>query len=89
MPNPYQIPPDAMVSSQGPKPMGFWEQLKSYIPFGGPDDIELENESGMVDPRIPAPLAALRRAFNTTNEYAAGRQNGQSAIDALRQAGRR
>ena len=89
MPGPYQLPPDAMMSTQGPAPMGFWQQLKGFLPFGGGSDVELPNETGDVDPRIPAPLAALRKAFNTANEYATDRSKGTSAIDALRNAGGR
>ena len=89
MPGPFQIPQDAMMSSQGPTSMGLWERIKMMNPFAGGDDIELPNESGMVDPRIPAPLAALQKAFNSANTYAGERAGGTSAIDALRRAGGR
>lgn len=71
----------------GPVPMNWLDQLRSYIPFGGPKDIELENESGMVDPRIPQPLAQLKKAFDTANRFTTAQQGGMSAVDALKKAG--
>jgi hypothetical protein len=61
-----------------------------HVPFmTGGKDIELPNESGMVDPRVPAPLDALKRAFNNANSYATGRQEGEGALEALRKVTQR
>ncbi len=88
MPGPFQIPQDAMMSTQGPKPMGLWEQLKSLNLFGGGDDVELSAESGQIDPRLgQLPLQQLMKAFGNANRYQAERAGGTGAIDALRQAG--
>ncbi len=81
--------PGLLGMGGGPVPMNWVDQLRSYIPFGGPRDIELPNESGQVDPRIPQPLEQLKKAFDTANRFSVGQGQGMSAIDALRQAGRR
>lgn len=89
MPGEYRIPAEAIVSSgQGPKPMTMLAQLRGLIPFGGPEDIELPNESGMVDPRVPQTGSALLNAFRQSNKYAGERGAGTAPIDALRKLGR-
>jgi len=84
MPNLYeqQLPPGAMVSTEGPVSMG-----RSWNPFGrlfGPRDVELPNESGMADPRIPQPLEALRKAFDAANAIA----SEKDSLKGLQKAGR-
>jgi len=47
----------------GPEPMGFGARLRSLIQQKG--DIELPNESGQIDPRIPRTGEALLKAMKT------------------------
>lgn len=49
-------------------------------------DIELESESGEVDPRLPKVGQNLRDSFRSANEYAAG---SDSPTERLRRAGRK
>ena len=90
MPGPFQLPQDAMVSTEGPQSMGSaynpLEILKRLF-MGGGEDIELPNESGMVDPRIPPVGANLLKSFRQANQYAGERAGGTGAIDALRKVG--
>ena len=79
---PFQLPPNAMMSAQGPQPMSLVDKLRSLM--GGPTDIQLPNESGMVDPNLPAsPLEQLKKAFGAANKFA----TEQDPIQGLRKAG--
>jgi hypothetical protein len=88
MPGPFQIPQDAMMSTQGPTSMGLLERIKMLNPFAGGNDVELPPESGQTDPRLgQLPLQQLMKAFGTANRYQAERSSGTGPIDALRRAG--
>lgn len=63
MPGQYRIPPDAMMSTEGPQPMGMLSWMPT-MPWNKPKDIPLPNESGVRDPRIPmSPIEALKEAL--------------------------
>lgn len=51
---------------------------------GSPKDVELPNESGMIDPRIPNVGGQLLKAFKTANAIAAGQGD---AVSNLQNAG--
>ena len=69
----------------GPVKMSLIEQILSYLQ-SSPQDVELPNEMGMMDPRLPNTPEAMRRAFETANTYAAGQG---SPTERLRAAGLR
>jgi hypothetical protein len=59
--------------------MGILEQLKALFPFGGAENIELPNESGMLDPNLAQTEEQKRKAFAEANA---------AALQGLRGAGR-
>ena len=64
-------PLNALVSSDPPKPMGWLAALKGLLPFGpDPQNIELPNESGMLDPNLPPDPERARKAFAEANAAA-------------------
>lgn len=75
------LPPDAMMSTGPRQPMGMLEHLKALMPFlsGQGQNVELPNESGMVDPRLPKDPERERKAFAEANA---------AALQGLRGAGR-
>ena len=86
---PYELPPDAMMSTQGPMGMGnpFTNMMKRMM--NRPKDIELPAETGMVDPRILEqsvnPLEQLKKAFGAAQNVAAE----DDALKGLYRAGGR
>ena len=66
-----QLPQDAMISTEGPTDMSSnWiAKLLSMLKSGG-KDIELPNESGMIDSRIPQTPEMQRKAFMQANKRA-------------------
>lgn len=85
MPGMYENqPPVSMGSAYNP--LEILKRLGSMF-GGGPQDIELPNESGMVDDRIPQTGEALMNAFRQANKYAGERAGGTGAVDALRSLG--
>lgn len=49
----------------GPQPMGMFSWMPT-MPWNRPKDINLPNESGIRDPRIPmSPMEALKEALGT------------------------
>lgn len=77
------------VPSLGSGPVGMsnnpLSMLMRLFQSGG-RDIELPNETGDIDPRIPQPMQSLRQAFDLVNKYAAG---SGSELQNVQQAGRR
>lgn len=66
-----QLPQDAMISTKGPVDMSSNWIAKLLAMLGsGPKDIELPNESGMVDPRLPQTPEMQRKAFMQANKRA-------------------
>ena len=66
-----QLPKDALVSTEGPVDMSSNWITKLLTMLGsGPKDIELQNESGMIDPRLPQTPEMQRKAFMQANKRA-------------------
>lgn len=66
-----QLPQDAQVSTEGPVDMSSnWIAKLLNMLSGGGKDIELPNESGMIDPRLPQTPEMQRKAFMQANKRA-------------------
>jgi len=84
---PHQLPYNAQMSTQGPAGMGnpFVDFFKRLV--NNPQDIQLPNESGQVDPRTMStnPLQQLQKAFQATQDIG----SANDVLKGLQQAGQR